>query len=167
MSAKPHTDKRSSEVVSMMETPSSADSLEQIRTILFGKQIQEYEDRLTHLEDKLIRENNKLKDILEKQLHNLEKALQERMEAAMSRIEEERDARQAGQQALTEVLQTKSGELLNELRIVQEGADQELSDVKNHLLEQKKEIYRQLDQQEGNLAGIFQEMSNKLANRQV
>lgn len=167
MSAKPHSNNQASEVVSVVEAQSTPDSVEQIRDILFGRQIQEYEARFSNLEKKLTNENNKLKEMIEKQLHSLETELRAQTKAAIESLEQERQTRQSGQKELSETLQVKSGELLSELKSVQVGANQELLEVKDHLQEQKKEIYIQLDQREENLAGIFQEMSNKLANRQV
>jgi len=167
MSAKPQSNNQASEVVSVVEAQSTPDSVEQIRDILFGRQIQEYEARFSNLEKKLTNENNKLKDMIEKQLHSLETELCAQTKAAIENLEQERQTRQSGQKELSETLQVKSGELLSELKSVQVGANQELLEVKDHLQEQKKEIYTQLDQREENLAGIFQEMSNKLANRQV
>lgn len=167
MSAKPHSNNQASEVVSVVEAQSTPDSVEQIRDILFGRQIQEYEARFSRLENKLTNENNKLKETIEKQLHSLETELRAQTKAAIESLEQERQTRQSGQKELSETLQVNSGELLSELKSVQVGANQELLEVKDHLQEQKKEIYTQLDQREENLAGIFQEMSNKLANRQV
>ena len=167
MSAKPHSNNQASEVVSVVEAQSTPDSVEQIRDILFGRQIQEYETRFSNLEKKLTSENNKLKDMIEEQLHSLETELRAQTKTAIENLEQERQTRQSGQKELSETLQVKSGELLSELKSVQVGANQELLEVKDHLQEQKKEIYTQLDQREENLAGIFQEMSNKLANRQV
>jgi len=167
MSAKPQPNIQASEVVSVVEAQSNPDSVEQIRDILFGRQIQEFEARFSSLERKITNENNKLKQMVEKQLHSLETELRAQSKAAIESLEQERQTRQSGQKELSETLQVKSGELLSELKSVQVGANQELLEVKDHLQEQKKEIYTQLDQREENLAGIFQEMSNKLANRQA
>ena len=167
MSAKPHSNNQASEVVSVVEAQSTPDSVEQIRDILFGRQIQEYEARFSNLEKILTNENNRLKETIEKQLHSLEAELRAQTKAAIENLEQERQTRQSGQKELSETLQVNSGELLSELKSVQVGANQELLEVKDHLQEQKKEIYTQLDQREDTLAGIFQEMSNKLANRQV
>ncbi len=167
MSAKPQPNIQASEVVSVVEAQSNPDSVEQIRDILFGRQIQEFEARFSSLERKITNENNKLKEMVEKQLHSLETELRAQSKAAIESLEQERQTRQSGQKELSETLQVKSGELLSELKSVQVGANQELLEVKDHLQEQKKEIYTQLDQREENLAGIFQEMSNKLANRQA
>jgi hypothetical protein len=167
MSAKPHSNNQASEVVSVVEAQSTPDSVEQIRDILFGRQIQEYEARFSNLEKKLTNENNRLKEMIEKQLHSLEAELRAQTKEAIENLEQERQTRQSGQKELSETLQVNSGELLSELKSVQVGANQELLEVKDHLQEQKKEIYTQLDQREETLAGIFQEMSNKLANRQV
>lgn len=167
MSAKPHSNNQASEVVSVVEAQSTPDSVEQIRDILFGRQIQEYEARFSNLEKKLTNENNRLKETIEKQLHSIEAELRAQTKAAIENLEQERQTRQSGQKELSETLQVNSGELLSELKSVQVGANQELLEVKDHLQEQKKEIYTQLDQREDTLAGIFQEMSNKLANRQV
>ena len=167
MSAKPHSNNQASEVVSVVEAQSTPDSVEQIRDILFGRQIQEYEARFSSLEKILTNENNRLKETIEKQLHSLEAELRAQTKAAIENLEQERQTRQSGHKELSETLQVNSGELLSELKSVQVGANQELLEVKDHLQEQKKEIYTQLDQREHTLAGIFQEMSNKLANRQV
>jgi len=167
MSAKPQPNIQASEVVSVVEAQSNPDSVEQIRDILFGRQIQEFEARFSSLERKITNENNKLKEMVENQLHSLEAELRAQSKAAIESLEQERQTRQSGQKELSETLQVKSGELLSELKSVQVGANQELLEVKDHLQEQKKEIYTQLDQREENLAGIFQEMSNKLANRQA
>ena len=144
MSAKPQSNNPASEVVSVVEAPSAPNSVEQIRDILFGQKIQEYELRFSNLEKKLIDEGNTLKDHVEEQLRSLESDLTKRTEAA---IEQERQAR------------------LSELKGVQHDAYQGLQEVKDHLQEQTKEIFVQMEQREDNLAGIFLEMSNKLVNR--
>jgi len=144
MSAKPQSNNPESEVVSVVKTPSAPNSVEQIRDILFGQKIQEYELRFSNLEKKLIDENNALKDHVKEQLRSLESELTQRTEAA---IEQERQAR------------------LSEFKGMQRDAYQGLQEVKDHLQEQTKEIFVQLEQREDNLAGIFLEMSNKLANR--
>jgi len=144
MSAKPQSNNPESEVVSVVKTPSAPNSVEQIRDILFGQKIQEYELRFSNLEKKLIDENNTLKDLVEEQLRSLESELTQRTEAA---IEHERQTR------------------LSEFKGMQHDAHQGLQEVKDHLQEQTKEIFVQLEQREDNLAGIFLEMSNKLANR--
>ena len=167
MSAKPHSNKQTSEVVSVVETQPTSDSVEQIRDILFGSQIQEYEARFNHLEKKLINESNTIKAMIEQKLQALDTELRKQTETAIEDIKQERQARQSGQNELSETLQVKSVELLTELKSLQSNSQNELLEVKDLIDEQKKEIIQQLDNREGNLAGIFQEMSNKLGNQQV
>ena len=144
MSAKPQSNSPASEVVSVVETPSAPNSVEQIRDILFGQKIQEYELRFSNLEKKLANENNTLKNRVEEQLRSLESELTKRTESA---IAQERQAR------------------LSELKGVQHDAYQGLQKVEDHLQEQTKEVFVQLEQREDSLAGIFLEISNKLLNR--
>jgi hypothetical protein len=164
MTATPHSrnSPSPSKLVSAVETESPPDSVEQIRDILFGRQLQEFEARFNAVETMINSKNKELSVMIEKRLDNLENELNTRMDVLLKNQEKEKISRQSTQHELTKLLGDQSNEFLNKLNGVEEAANQELLDIQSLLQDQKKELYEQLGQREDNLAGIFREMSNKL-----
>jgi hypothetical protein len=164
MTATPHSrdSSSSSKLVSAVEATSSPDSVEQIRDILFGKQLQEFEARFNAVETMINNKNKELSVMIEKRLDDLENELNTRMDTLLKDQEKEKVLRQSTQHELTKLLGDQSNEFLNKLKGIEENANQELLDIQSLIQDQKKELYEQLGQREDNLAGIFREMSNKL-----
>lgn len=105
-----------------IQTPGSVD---QIRDIIFGQQMSEYEKRFKQLEEKLVRENKALTD-----------RLNQRIDAALNELEAERQERSAA-----------FNELLNKLNSQYEQLEAAQSFSERQLLEQIGTTTEQIEQQ--------------------
>ncbi len=164
-------------------SPPASDSVDQIRDILFGRQMAEYEQRFGALEERLIHESRELRETMQQQMDQLGKELDRRVSDALQRLAEEREARERSHADLMTQLATRAENLLGELAQTREALEQRLAALQDELqvahrkllddLErQGREAERQLrdtaarlghekvDQNE--LAGLFGELAQRL-----
>ncbi len=153
----------------IMETLSTASqsadpsvALDQLRDLLFGTQMRDYEGRFGNLEDALVRETANVKELLERQLSSLESARTKEVEKFESRLESEKNARrdlvkdcERELKALTDSLSSKITELerstSNAQADIRDLQSAQSSKMSIELRRVQDELTALLDQQTGQL----------------
>jgi formate dehydrogenase maturation protein FdhE len=131
--------------------------VDRIRDILIGSQMREYEGRLQHLDERLVREAAEARAAVEKRLENLEHVSKDELELLTSRVTAEETERRAAVDKLYHALAetTKAFEL--KIKNLDEYA-REIHDLHRQLLEQWKTLSAEFKEKHERLqAGLKRE----------
>ncbi|HHJ19090.1 MAG TPA: hypothetical protein ENJ84_04575 [Gammaproteobacteria bacterium] len=140
--------------VAAPEVPPKADSVDQIRDILFGAQMGEYEQRFKRLEERLVKENQMLREKLE-----------QRIEWVLGKVQDERGQRETEISQVTGKITETEGQLNQALTVAQKTISGEILHVRDELHEQGKHFEQSLDHRGSSLAGLLRELADKLENQ--
>ncbi|TNF97958.1 MAG: hypothetical protein EP297_09360 [Gammaproteobacteria bacterium] len=122
-------------------------NVDQIRDILFGNQMRDYERKFSHLEDRLLKEVNRLREESGNRLEALENFIKKELEAISDRQKNEESERKLSIKALS-----------NELDKAAKDLDKKLSKLDNQLTANTRDLRQQMLDQHQNLSS---EISNK------
>lgn len=128
-------------------------NVDQIRNILFGSQMREYDGRFQKLEDRLTREAGDLRSDLQRQLQALESFMKGEVESMANRVKTEQSERgQAFEHLAHEMAETARG---LELKIsnLDSQAAKDIRDLRAQLLEQSKALSAELKEKHDHLKG--------------
>ncbi len=158
----------------------SPDNVDQIREILFGNQIRAVDERFQTVEKRVSRESEKLRNTLEKRIHELEKLLDQFRDNAGDQLNRESAERDAGLNEVTKSLATFRLDAENQLAEMQSDFNNEIKHVREELLAAQKVLIgdlaslqaaqtkrsNQIDESKvdrGELAGFLSDIAGRLA----
>lgn len=116
-------------------------NVDKIRDILFGNQMRDYERKFGHLEDRLIKEVNRLREESGKKLEALEIFIKKELEAISDRQKNEESERKQSIKALSREWDKAAKEI-----------DEKLSSLDNQLTGSSRELRQQILDQYQNLS---------------
>ncbi|HBS27209.1 MAG TPA: hypothetical protein DD827_08825 [Gammaproteobacteria bacterium] len=151
MSHKPSITQETRTLQAVPDAAPSADSIEQIRDIIFGTQMREYAERFANLEKRLVDENAAL-----------QKSLTSRIEEALQSLDEEKLVRKAGLDDLMDQLTTQGKELHTANESVQQSLGDEIDTVKLHVSQQLENAEKQKTGQMSQLGALFRQLADEL-----
>lgn len=114
----------------------SEESVDKIRDIIFGTQMRDYERKFSQLEERMMKEVNRLREEQDQRLKSLEQSIDRELESLLKRLDGEHDDRLAAEQDLSEALACNTEQLRAELA----GLD---GDMKQTAAELKQQIEQQ------------------------
>lgn len=158
----------------------SPDNVDQIREILFGNQIRAVDERFQTVEKRVSRESEKLRNTLEKRIHELEKLLDQFRDSAGDQLNRESAERDAGLNEVTKSLAAFRLDAENQLAEIQSDFKIEIKHVREELLAAQKVLIgdlvslqaaqtkrsNQIDESKvdrGELAGFLSDIAGRLA----
>ncbi len=115
-------------------------NVDKIREILFGANMREYEQRFADLEQRLIAENEKLGQFLEKRLTGIATATQRELSGLASRIEEQQQRMVEADTASREELGKVNHQISERLNDLDDLFGKESQALRNDLMEQYNEL---------------------------
>lgn len=115
------------------ETAPGVESLDQVRDILFGGQMRDYDKRFAQLEDRLAREAVVLREEIKKRFESLENYIKSEIEAVSDRLKSERDERNSAVK-----------ELNRELRDLTRTSEKKNEQFDSHLVKAQRELRQQI-----------------------
>ena len=160
------------------------DDLDKVRRILFGQQIQEYEERIARLEEYVTRGLNALKDTMDRRFEALEQLVKEESDALSSRLNAEQQQRAATVEKVAKEVRTLSHALETSQSQFQDQFD-EVASIKERMLNQSDTLVEEMQHQyesiletvrekmeamqtqstgRAELADLFAEISRRLKN---
>lgn len=143
------------EEASVQETKSNnnAGSVDQIRDILFGKQMDEYQDRFAALENKLVMENNSLREGLEK-----------RIDSALAELEEERTSRKSAFNELMTDLSNRHEQIEAARLSTEHQLLEQLDTARNQIEDQMHTSSASENKRHDRIKSLFRDLADKLEN---
>jgi DNA repair exonuclease SbcCD ATPase subunit len=142
-------------------------SIEQIRDILFGAQIRDFEKRFARVEQRLIKEITSLKDESRKRFDSLESYIGKEVESLSDRLKAEQDKR-------TESVKELSGQLKDTNKLLEKRAgklDDQLGkssrELRQQILEQYKNLSDEIQQKHEETSVMLEQLAQELRAEKV
>ena len=127
-------------------------SVDQIRDIIFGSQMQEYEKRFLALEQRLLKESKALRDELRESFKALEK-----------RQEEERELRESSSNDFQKTFEQKVAELIEHAARDRESLEQALAAAREDITSRLDELNHAKTDREA-LSTLLRDVASELEN---
>jgi len=139
-------------------------NVDKIRDILFGANMREYEKRFAHLEERLTKSSEALREDLKKRFDTLESFVREEMESLSQRLKVEKSERAESLKEMTRESRDSSKSLEKKLSHVEEQLAGAQGDLRARILEQSKTISEQLQKTKEELESALEREAETLRN---
>ena len=130
-------------------------SVDRIRDIIFGNQMQDYEHRFTRLEERMLQEFRELREEISARLDSIETYIKKEVESLSDRIKAEQEMRAEADKIVTNEHQTAAKTTSKSIDRLVEKQSKDVSDLRQQLLDQSKGL-------SGETHKKFKEVSNAL-----
>jgi DNA anti-recombination protein RmuC len=145
---------RETNAVQVPAAASAADtSLDQIRDILFGAVVRDTDKKLARLEDRLLKEQDELKEDVRRRFESLELFVKQEMESLDERLQVEHNARDEALRVLTRELKDVISRFEKRTAQIDEQTAKAHRELRQQILDQSKTLreeyrgqYRQLSE---------------------
>ena len=150
---------------------SGAGNVGQIRDILFGAQMKDYERRFARFEERLNKEAEELRADVKKRLDNLEAFISSENESLSERLKVEQDGRTKAMRDVAEELRNTAHALEASLSRLEERMTKGARDFRQQLLDQSKqlsdELTRKYDQSMSTIESVSKGLRDDKVDRSV
>ncbi|NNL78756.1 MAG: hypothetical protein HKO68_20685 [Desulfobacterales bacterium] len=130
-------------------------SVDRIRDIIFGNQMQDYEHRFTRLEERMLQEFRELREEISARLDSIETYIKKEVESLSDRIKAEQEMRAEAVKIVTSEHHTAAKTTSKSIDRLVEKQSKDVSDLRQQLLDQSKGL-------SGETHKKFKEVSNAL-----
>jgi len=118
----------------------SAGNVDQIRDIIFGSQMRDYEGRFKRLEERLLNEVSSIRNDVNQRVESLEAFARGEFESLGSRLAKERDERESDDKELGEEIRKLSKELSRKISHLDDSVAAQNRELREQLLSQSKSL---------------------------
>ncbi len=132
-------------------------NVDQIRDIIFGSQMRDYEQRFARLEERVLNEADSLRNETNHRLEALEEYIKQEVSSLVDQVANERGEREEDTRHLTGELSKNANETDKKISQVQEKLTQNSGDSRDALLEQSKTLLAEIQ----NVRTTLNEQMNK------
>ncbi len=137
-------------------------NVDQIRDIIFGSQMRDYESRFQRLEERLLNELTTMRNETGNRVDSLESYMRSELDALNNRLGKERDEREADDKELSEDLKKLSKELLRKLSHLDDSVASQNRDLREQLLTQSKSLSADINSTREQLNSALVQATNEL-----
>ena len=141
-----------------------AESVDQIREILFGGQMKEYEGRFHRVEERLSQDVLELRQEMRKRLDSLESFMKTELESLSQQICSEQEKREDATESVSENLKTLAQKLEGKITQVDQSAQDGLRDIREQVLQQSKSLAEEIRDSGARLSAALQQELQELRN---
>ena len=143
---------------------SEAGNVDQIRDIIFGSQMRDYEQRFSRLEERVLNESESLRSETNNRLDALEDYIKQEVNSLVDQIANERGEREDDTRHLTSELSKTATDTDKKLSQVQEKLTQSSGDSREALLEQSKTLIKEIQAVRTSLTDQVNKSTDELAD---
>jgi hypothetical protein len=144
------------------QEPAGSNSLEKIREILFGGQMQEFQRRCDQLEERLVNLAADLRADLKKSLDSLENSFRGELESWNSRFTTERDERSEAVRGLAQGVHELGQSSEKRLSQLEEQAAQSQRELRQQLLDQSRSLSEEIRQRYAEHSAVLERAIGEL-----
>ncbi len=137
--------------------PGAEGNVDQIRDILFGGQMRDYEKRFQRMEERILNESADLKDNMKKRMDSLESYVKDEVKAIGERIKEEQSERTSSDKEIQKELGQFSREMEKKTGKMEEKSEKGFGTMREKLLDQSKALTEELEEK-------YKALSERLAS---
>jgi len=127
-----------------VQAPIDEGNIDQIRDIIFGAQMRDYEKRFARLEEKMLGEAATLRGETSSRLDALELYIKQEVGGLLDQLSQERGEREDDTRHLSDELSKKSQEADKKNGQLQQNLNQGKSELREALLEQSKSLLHEI-----------------------
>jgi len=139
-----------------------AGNVDQIRDIIFGAQMRDYEKRFIRLEERLLSESDSLRGETNSRLDALESYIKQEVSSLSDMIAVERGEREDDTRHLSNELSNQSQEHEKKLNQLQQSSNQAQADLRDALLEQSKSLLSEIQSVRNTLSASLDKSTEEL-----
>lgn len=142
-------------------------SVDKIRDILFGNQMRDFERRFLHMEERLVKATQDLRDETYKRLEALELFFKKEHEALKSRLKTESDDRSDGDRQLNDELKNTSSALKKAIIQAEEKFSEHATELRQQLLDQSKALSAEIQSKNEQASEALRSSSSALDEAKI
>jgi len=121
-------------------------NIEQIRDILFGVQMRDYEERFARMEERMVTQVTDLRDETTKHFDSLENYIKKEVESLSDRLKTEQDNRAKSIEEFSSKLKDTTASFEKKISQLEEDLDKKSSDFRQQILDQSKKLLDEIYQ---------------------
>lgn len=140
-----------------------AGNLEQIRDILFGKSMKEFENRFGELEKSLIKEVSILRDDAKKMFSTLESFVKEELNSQSNQLKAEAEERDEADQKLSSDREA----LAKKFSAFEKESNKTHSDIRSQILDLTRKFSDELSESRAEIMESMKKSANELQNQKT
>ena len=148
-----------------------AGNIEQIRDILFGVQMRDYEERFTRLEERMVAQLTDLKDETTKRFGLMEDCIKKEVESLSDQLKTEQNNRAKSIKELSSELKDTNTSFEKKISQLEEDLDKKSRDFRQQILDQSKnlldEIHQKHEETSTAIAQAAQDLRSDKVSRSV
>ena len=144
-----------------------AQSVDKIREIIFGNQMQDYEKRFARLEDGLEKKLLELSDATRKRLDSIEAFIKKEIEALSDRLKNEQSERDAATKKISKELKDSTQLLSKGIGQLEEKLSKDTRELRQQILDASKELSNDIANKQAEAAQALKRAYNELNEDKV
>jgi small-conductance mechanosensitive channel len=149
-------------------TPKGGDgAVDKIRDLLFGTQMENYDQHFQHLETMIVAETKKSTDEMGRRLQAVEALINQRLEKSEQALERERKERVSAFNSVNEALQQSFQQLNDRLDTFESTTDRNIADIKDTLEHESRSLAAQIKALRDELTQTLHDEANRLDRQKV
>lgn len=148
-------------------TAETAGNVDQIRDILFGSQMKDYEKKFSNLEERILLEVSRLKDDSNTRFDSLESYINKEIEVITKHIKSEKEQRNDSIKSLASDLKSTAKSIENNLGKFESSTEKEIRELRQALLEQSKTLLNEIANKHDEGMAVFDRTVSELRDEKV
>jgi Skp family chaperone for outer membrane proteins len=149
------------------EETSSAQSVDKIREIIFGNQMQDYDKRFVRLEDELHKRHTELRDATHKRLDAIETFIKKEIEALKERLKNEQSMRDASTKKMSKEFKDSMQLLTKNIEQLEEKHTKDTRDLRQQIRDASKKLTNDIAEKQAEAAQSLKRAYDELDEDKV
>jgi len=149
------------------EDVSEAGSVDRIRDIIFGNQMQDYERRFSRLEERILQEIGDLREDTGNRFDTIETYINKEVESINDRIKDEQDKRAEAVNKVAKELKDAVKSITKNIERLDEKQSKDSRDLRQQLLDQSKNLSGEIHKKYKELAAALDQAVQELRDIKV
>jgi len=152
---------------SVIENVASGGNVDQIRDILFGSQMKDYDRKFSRLEERILKEVSRLKEDSNKRLDSLESFINREIESLSDKLNSEKINRDDSLKELASELNNTAKALEKKLSMMENSTDKEVRNLRQSIMDQSKRLLNEISHKHDEGMSIFDRSVTELRDEKV
>jgi phage host-nuclease inhibitor protein Gam len=149
------------------EEVSEASSVDRIRDIIFGNQMQDYERRFARLEERIMQEIGELRENAGNRLDSLETYINKEVESVNDRIKAEQDKRAETVNKVAKELKDAVKSITKNIERLEEKLGKDSHELRQQLLDQSKNLSSEIQKKYKEVSAALDQAALELRDEKV
>jgi hypothetical protein len=149
------------------EEVSEAGSVDRIRDIIFGNQMQDYERRFARLEERIMQEIGNLREDTDNRIDSIETYINKEVESVNDRIKAEQDKRTEAVNKVAKELKDAVKSITNNIERLDEKQGKDSHELRQQLLDQSKNLSGEINKKYKEVSAALDQAVRELRDDKV